>query len=540
MFTRLPHRCLSWIVSVLLTGLAMSASAQARDGGRPDAKPDDNLTRAQAVAVGPSSGPPRGNLTSFAPALRCMDTLLRNYGAKDVSVILEDIPDQTKKVSVGGKEMFVSATSQMTRASRAIRLIPYDGSRMVFKDLFKDRDEIMNKARFAVQGSISQFDDAMLRKQTDGGICLGPLCIGGAESDSFTGLSLDLSMLNIRDDLTLIPGVISKNFVLIRKRGKGFDGDLSFKKFGINYNFVLNTSDGQGQALRTLVELSAIELYGRLLKIPYWQCLGVTDDDPGVKSEVDDWWDMLQADLPSLVTYLQVQMRARGLYKGDVNGIIDDDVMRAVRVYKSTLGMADDVNLDGEFFRRYLAANHAELQPKAQERLKEVIAAEAAAAPAQPVAAAASAPAAPATAAAVPTAPGRQGLQVLALKGPKHVFRRGEPVDLEVTVANKSHLYCYLIDETRAVTQFFPNPAQLSSSVAAGAKLQFPGSFPFKLQASAKGVSETIACYASSQNLGAQAIAPNPAIKDVAALREAISQRAGQAVDVGVFDVKVQ
>ena len=100
---------------------------------------------------------------------------------------------------------------------------------------------------------------------------------------------------------------------------------------------------------------------------------GVGDEDPGVKSEIDDWWDMLQSDLPSLVTYLQVQMQTRGLYKGEVNGIIDDETMRAVRAYKTTLGLADDLNLDGEFFRRYLAANHAELQPKAQERLKEII-----------------------------------------------------------------------------------------------------------------------------------------------------------------------
>jgi hypothetical protein len=141
---------------------------------------------------------------------------------------------------------------------------------------------------------------------------------------------------------------------------------------------------------------------------------------------------------------------------------------------------------------------------------------------------------------AAPAGAGRAGLLVQGVKGPKYVFRRGEPVDVEVTVANKAHLYCYLIDESRAVTQFFPNPAQLSSSVAAGSKLQFPGSFPFRLQASSKGISETIACYASSQNLGAQAIALNPSIRDATALRDAISQRAGQAVEAGVFDVKVQ
>lgn len=95
--------------------------------------------------------------------------------------------------------------------------------------------------------------------------------------------------------------------MLIRKSGKGADADLSYKKFGINFDFVASQSDGQGQALRNLVEMSAIELFGRLMKIPYWNCLGVPDTDEGVKAEIEDWWDMLQSEVPSLVSYLQIK-----------------------------------------------------------------------------------------------------------------------------------------------------------------------------------------------------------------------------------------
>lgn len=540
-------------LSVLLTGLALMAGM---GNAYAQAKPttaEQNAKEAAGLAVKPSAGPPRANMTGFAQALRCMDTQFRTFGVKNVSVIIEDIPDQTKKVNVGGREMFVSATSQMTRSSRAIRLIPYDGNRRVFQDLFKGQDDIASKAAFAIQGSISQFDESLLKKQRDGGICLGVLCIGGADSDSFSGMSVDMSVLNVRDDLTLVPGAISKNFVLIRKSGKGADADLNYKKFGINFNFVASQSDGQGQALRNLVELSAIELFGRLMKIPYWSCLGVPNSDEGVTSEIEDWWDMLQSDVPSLVSYLQIQMQARGLYKGEIDGIIADELERAVRAYKVAMGQTDDLTLDLDFFRAYLLANHTDLQPKAVAKLKAINEAEGpivAAAPAAPAAPAATAPAPTQVAAAQPAtkaqspaataaAPARSAIAVQGTKGPQYTYKRGESLDVEVAVNGNGFLYCFLIDDNRTVSQFFPNPVQPAAAVTAGSRLLFPGRFPFQLLASTKGVTETVACFNSNKDLGASVTLP-ASVRDLNGLQQAMAQRSGGGAEVGAFDVKVK
>lgn len=530
-------------LSALLTGLVLALGAGSAHAQNKPTTAEQNAKQALELSVKPSAGPPRANATGFASALRCMDNQFRAFGVKNVSVIIEDIPDSTKKVNVGGREMFVSATSQMTRSSRAIRLIPYDGNRKVFQDLFKGQDDIASKAAFAIQGSISQFDEALLKKQRDGGICLGVLCIGGADSDSFSGMSVDMSVLNVRDDLTLVPGAISKNFVLIRKSGKGADADLNYKKFGINFNFVASQSDGQGQALRNLVELSAIELFGRLMKIPYWNCLGVPNTDEGVAAEIEDWWDMLQADIPSLATYLQVQMQTRGLYKGEVDGLINDELERAVRAYKGALGQKDDLTLDAEFFRAYLLANHAEVQPKALARLKEITAAEgpiptaptqvAAAQPAPPAAAPAAAPQAPSAAAV------KALLTVQGTKGPQYVYKRGESLDVDVAVSNQGFLYCFLLDENRTVSQFFPNPVQPSAAVTPGTRMLFPGRFPFQFLASSKGSTETVACFTTAKDLGANVTLPG-SVKDLPALQQLMAQRGGAGTEVGVFDVKVK
>lgn len=558
----------------LIAGAALalgSAAGLAQEGqpSQPASKPspaqrapagNENANKALQLSVQPSAGPPRANVTGFGNALRCMDSQFRTYGVRNVPILIEDIPDSTKKINVGAREMFVSATSQMTRASRAVRLIPFDSNKKVFQELFKGQEDIASKAAFAIQGSISQFDESLMRKQRDGGICLGALCIGGADSDSYSGMSVDMSVLNVRDDLTLVPGAISKNFVLVRRSGRGADADLNYKKFGINFNFVSSQSDGQGQALRNLVELSAIELYGRLLKIPYWTCLGVPNEDEGVKAEIEDWWDMLQGDIPSLAAYLQQQMVARQLYKGEVNGRIDEELLRAVRAYKSALGMPDNEDVDLEFFRRYVTADHAALQAKAAAKLKAINDAEgpvvAEAPPAQVAQAGGAAPAAaaaapPAGGVAVPVAAGavapagvaaaaaRPPVAVQGTKGPQYLYKRGEPLDVDVLVVNPGFLYCFLIDDNRTVSQFFPNPVQPSAAVQSGTRMLFPGRFPFQLLASTKGMTETVVCANSPRDLGGNvSLAPN--VRDASALRQAISQRAGAPVDVGVFDVKTQ
>ena len=72
----------------------------------------------------------------------------------------------------------------------------------------------------------------------------------------------------------MLPGVTSRNSVVILKQGKGIDGDAAYHKFGINFSSALSKAEGNSQALRRLVELAVIELIGKLTKTPYWTCLG--------------------------------------------------------------------------------------------------------------------------------------------------------------------------------------------------------------------------------------------------------------------------
>ena len=73
------------------------------------------------------------------------------------------------------------------------------------------------------------------------------------------------------------------------------------------------------QSLRNMVELASIELTGKLLRLPYWQCLGIDADQPDVRREVEDWYFSMEG-TPELTRFFQEQLRFRRFYDGPTDG----------------------------------------------------------------------------------------------------------------------------------------------------------------------------------------------------------------------------
>lgn len=533
---------------------------------------EDVVNQAKEMSTGPANRPTQSS-TGFADALRCMDFAFLTYGVKNLSLLVEDLPDATRKVNASGKDMMISAISQMTRRSRALHLVAFSINDQTLGAVIgmNTRNRVLDVAPdFTIRGSVSQFDDSVVRKQGDVGVGWNVFNAGAAGQGSASVLALDLSVINT-NDLSLVPGVTSKNSVLTIKTGKGADGEINTRKFGVNFSFVQARSEGTAQALRTLAELAAIELTGKLTKIPYWSCLGVGDDDPQVLTEITDWWETLAADPPSLVAYLQQQMRARQLYKGDVNGRVDDALLHSIGLYQRAMGLNADATINFDFFRSYLKADHVSIQEKAL-----------ALAAADPVPApAADAGGASAVAgtggvggasgvtgsartdtgdgssagqgqALAATAPGkatatvaRQSsavplVRVVPLQGTDSLQTRGVPYEIVVTVDEDASLYCFMVDENRQTTQFFPNPAYRDPVVKGGSKIQFPGPMPFRLIASPRGNPESIACFATTTPLGFQPIDRITSVRDVDSLQASFGQVAGSRFGMGVFDVRTR
>src|ERR1700740_1705018 len=104
---------------LILGGGALALSACSEEAVKKDAS---KATVAQMK--GPETAPVR-TVTNFTASLTCMDNLFLMYGVRDLVVISEDLQDTTKKVSAGTKDMLISSVSNMTKRSKAVRLIAY-------------------------------------------------------------------------------------------------------------------------------------------------------------------------------------------------------------------------------------------------------------------------------------------------------------------------------------------------------------------------------------------------------------------------------
>jgi hypothetical protein len=458
-------------------GCAVAIAGSLAGCGTMDVK-QQAVQKTEAMRTGPESVPFR-SITGFSSSLRCMDNLMIDYGVRDLSLLVEEILDNTKKVNAGTRDMLITALSDMTRRSRALRVVAFgkDATNVISFLASAQRQSAYEVIpQFDIKGSVSQFDENVIRNQKDFGIGFQPFINLGISRDAASSiLGLDLSVLTT-DDMSILPGVTSRNSVVILKQGRGFDGDAAYHKFGINYSMNLSQSEGQSQALRGLVELAVIELMGKLTKTPYWSCLGATPDSTEeIRQEVSDWYFAMAASRVELIAWFQNQMRRRGFYDGPVDGKFNPAIDEAIATYRAALGMSREAVLDEAFFKAYLGADHGKI-PR----------------PAQP---ARVAEAKPATAAAAP-------LKLsLASANAQGRFARGEPIILTLRPSADAHVYCYLQDENAQIRRFYPNRFSRDSLVPAAQALAIPGSMRFQLVMNSKGAKETVTCFATARDV---------------------------------------
>jgi hypothetical protein len=399
---------------------------------------------------------------------------------RDLSVVVEDLATPSQKPQAGTKEMLVSVVSDMTQRSRAIRLVASNadwGQTVAVMSQAQQREPYAVTPQFALRGAL---------RTLDGGRTVG----------------LDLTLLTTQD-MSVVPGTATQNAALLK------NGNAEFVKFG---QPIAVPAGSVTQAQRALAELAVIELFGRLSKVPYWSCLGAAADNPAVAAEIQDWYDAMAARPAEIVTYFQQQLRIRQAYDGPIDGTVSNEFKDAVVRTRGALGLSREPKLSLDLFKAYLNADVAGLQAK--------IKATAPAATAAPVAAPT-----PLTLQVASSADGRR-------------LARGEAVQLSIRPSRDAHVYCYLQDEKRQVTRFFPNRFQRDSRVAPATGLQLPGSQRFELTMNKGGVPETVACFATERDVLAELppgvnggdFQPLPASATLDQVRQAFVKASGGAL----------
>jgi Domain of unknown function (DUF4384) len=421
-----------------------------------------------AKAAGAQVAPAAARVIADVPAMRrCMDNLLSDNGMRDVPLMVEPLADATANSDAGARDLLASAVSDMTQRSRAIRVVA--------------SGQGATAAHYVLRGAIRPLED------------------GTAAGSAATVIGIDLTLYSAHD-MSVVPGTASRNVMTAPRAATGAAGYFEMRKFGAQLILPTGNGQGQAQALRALVDVASIELIGRLSKIPYWSCFGAGPADPGVAAEIQDWYDAMAARPTEIIGWFQAQLAMRRVYDGPLDGAVNPALKEAVASYRAALGLSREPKLSLDFFRAYLGADHGALVGRLASASE----------PAQ---------GAPAAAVALPVAaaPAALGLHIAATNGAQR-FARGEAVQLTVRPSRDAYVYCYLQDENRKVTRFFPNRFQRDARVPGGTMLQLPGAMRFEIAMNPRGVQETVACFATETDvlprlrgdLGAADLAPLP------------------------------
>lgn len=315
----------------------------------------DVVADIQVAQKGPDAAPQK-NHTNMQDSLRCMDKLFLENGIRDLVVMTEDIVDNSKKLQVGARDMLISSVSDMTRRSRAVRLITFGGDVVNLVNWLNASGSNSRvytfKPDFNIRGSISQMDDNLAQRRSGAGASVGPIDFDKSKDASAAVLGLDLSIISTQT-MELLPGVTSRNSIVLVKEGSGTGGGVSGtvakQRFGVNFDFSFNKNEGSAQAVRTLVELATIELLGKLTRVPYWSCLGIDEEHPVVKEEIGDWYFVLAND-GKLIPYVQNQLRIRGVYRGPVDGSLNPEFVAVMPQARKALGLPQQGDIDEPFF----------------------------------------------------------------------------------------------------------------------------------------------------------------------------------------------
>ncbi|MDI3305990.1 MAG: DUF4384 domain-containing protein [Acetobacteraceae bacterium] len=418
------------------------------------------------------------NIGNFSEALRCMDDLFLANGKRDIYITTAGIPDATGLIATGTKEMFISAVSRMSAKSNAFRFVDYDITQLdvqVLSELVGLTQEFVAPSYY-IRGAITQLDSNVLASSRSAALSLARVDLGVSSDQVVSVVSMDL---NVGKLVTrqILPGISASNSIAVVRTGRGADIGGLIGKAGVSFSVSLDKSEGFAQAVRNLVDLSTIEVLGKLAQVPYWQCLSIEPTNPAFRAEVRQWFDGMGPEERNRFT--EAALIRAGYLQG---GASARDLSGAIARYQAEHDLVPSGRVDFELYYRLLASDPARGRAAPPPAVAPT-----------PVASAAAPPPAEAPRAILATA-----------RGGRPVYRVGESMVLRVQPTQDAYIYCYYQDASGEVSRIFPNRFQPDPFVRARSPIQIPpeGSGAFSIRFDKAGVPESVACLTADREVG--------------------------------------
>lgn len=456
---------------------------------------------------------PVRSISSFSDSLMCMDKMMRDYKVPQTLVTSKIIADSSGKVSVGMKDMVITALSVMSRTSGTFRFVDFEVDALR-QDTVQNLTNLMlnagqmrlQKPQLYISGSIAFMDQNVSVQRMGGGVSAKNWESG--YSRDFIGTVFGLEMhLGDFATRTLIPGVESANQLVVGNAAHGFDVGGRIKKSGVQFNFSREVSQGLGPAVRTLVELGLIELVGKWARVPYWQCLSMDQTHPEFQAQMRAWWDDMNGD--ERVKLFQNALRSSGYFNGNADGKPSPALREALIKYQADNDIVVTGNMGYETYERltkdYVSFDGAgkfvrvgwgpsdKAKANAKGGAAHVVMSQQIIDSFKPRN---DRPAITASNAAEPKV-------TILLSNREGEYTVGESMAYSFFVDRQAFVYCYYVDGQRKVSQIYPNPLQRMQPIKGNASTQVPdlnNPNTFTIEFDKPGRQE-VGCFATDQEI---------------------------------------
>lgn len=237
-----------------------------------------------------SSAYPVRTMTSFTEGLVCMDRMFSANKVEPIYVTAAPIPDYSENRGGAGyaaRDMLISAIAEMTRNSAAIRFVAFDRQTpdIVALQSTHPKRGSLRIPDFFIRGAVTQINTTPYSKQIGDTLSVGGKGetflgggVGTSASLTMSSVSLDMAV-GLVNNYQMLPGIFTANTFSVEKRSNSAELSISLKRIGAVFSANENQAEALSLALRGLVEVGAIELFGKLYNLPYWECLAEIGDN---------------------------------------------------------------------------------------------------------------------------------------------------------------------------------------------------------------------------------------------------------------------
>lgn len=289
---------------------------------------------------------PTANLSQYAAALTRFGTMLDVYKDGDPVVYMQtrNILDATNLSNplVGSEipgDITEMVRTAVNRIGARIVYVPYHPDYLISQAQLGARFGV-TMPDFLITGALTEFDRALSgagrsnSASVDFGKGKGETNIGAdfKRTAILSALALDLNLVSFSTQ-QMVPRVQASNVIKVLNFSSEDNASLGF--YGDAFGFKLEGKYLQGRhsAIRTLVDLSVLELMGKATNTPYWRCIPGGTPDPVV---VDNMRKSFEALTPQVkIGLIQVTLRKYGENVA-INQQLDAPTQEALRrVYSS-------------------------------------------------------------------------------------------------------------------------------------------------------------------------------------------------------------